>query len=362
MPGPVLILGGYGNFGKRIAEALAQDNIPIIIAGRNEAKAKALAAALPGPGKTAIFDIRTDLNDQLAAYRPSVVINTCGPFQDADYAVAEACIAHGIHYIDLADGRDFVAGINTLNTDALSAGVSVVAGASTVPGLSSAVLAHFDKEFGRIDNMRYGINPGQKTERGLATTQGIMSYIGKPIKPFKGQARKTYGWQNLYRQDYPGLGKRWMANCDIPDLDLLAQHYGLKSIQFSAGLELGVLHLGVWALSWLVRLGLPLNLPKRAAFLLRMSDLLNRFGSDDGGMHVTLTGTAKDGASKAVTWTIVAKGGDGPYIPTIPAVILAKRLFAGDTVPVGAMPCIGLIPLEDYLAELHGKAIETFLD
>jgi len=79
-------------------------------------------------------------------------------------------------------------------------------------------------------------------------------------------------------------------------------------------------------------------------------------------MHVTLTGTAKDGASKAVTWTIVAKGGDGPYIPTIPAVILAKRLFAGDTVPVGAMPCIGLIPLEDYLAELHGKAIETFLD
>ena len=39
----VLILGGYGNFGKRIAIALAKANIPIIIAGRGKHKAEALA-------------------------------------------------------------------------------------------------------------------------------------------------------------------------------------------------------------------------------------------------------------------------------------------------------------------------------
>jgi predicted DCC family thiol-disulfide oxidoreductase YuxK len=33
--------------------------------------------------------------------RPRVVINTCGPFQNADYAVAQACIVAGVHYIDL---------------------------------------------------------------------------------------------------------------------------------------------------------------------------------------------------------------------------------------------------------------------
>jgi hypothetical protein len=361
MPGPVLILGGYGNFGKRIAEALADDNIPIIIAGRNAEKAKALAASFSGPVEIAIFDIRTDLGVQLEAYKPSVVINTCGPFQNSNYAVAETCIAHGVHYIDLADGRDFVVGISALNDAAVRAGVCVIAGASTVPGLSSAVLAHFSDDFGSLDHMRYGISPGQGTERGLATTQGIMSYVGKPLKPFSGQTREIYGWQNLYRQPYPGLGKRWMANCDIPDLDLLPQHFGLKSIQFSAGLELSILHLGTWALSWLVRLGLPLNLPKHASLLLRMSDAFNRFGSDDGGMHVTLSGTTKDGRKKTLTWTIIAKDGDGPYIPTIPAVILAKRLHSRGDVPAGAQACVGMIKLEDYLAALDGKAIETYV-
>lgn len=38
----VLILGGYGNFGSRIAAALVKDNISIIIAGREKQKAEAL--------------------------------------------------------------------------------------------------------------------------------------------------------------------------------------------------------------------------------------------------------------------------------------------------------------------------------
>ena len=46
----IVILGGYGNFGKRIAEQLAQDyksnTLEIVIAGRNVEKAKAFAAQL----------------------------------------------------------------------------------------------------------------------------------------------------------------------------------------------------------------------------------------------------------------------------------------------------------------------------
>lgn len=38
----VLILGGYGNFGSRIAVALVKNNIPIIIAGREKHKAEIL--------------------------------------------------------------------------------------------------------------------------------------------------------------------------------------------------------------------------------------------------------------------------------------------------------------------------------
>jgi len=90
---PVLILGGYGNFGKRIAEALTRDGIPVIIAGRSADKAAELQRQLP-PSlvSVAVFDATVGLEAYLQDNRPSVVVNTCGPFQSADYTIAETCI------------------------------------------------------------------------------------------------------------------------------------------------------------------------------------------------------------------------------------------------------------------------------
>ena len=40
----VLVLGGYGNFGRRISEALLKANIPVTIAGHNIDKANSLCS------------------------------------------------------------------------------------------------------------------------------------------------------------------------------------------------------------------------------------------------------------------------------------------------------------------------------
>lgn len=358
---PVLILGGYGNFGKRIARALVKLEVPVIIAGRDEAKAASLQHTL-GSRFTSIacFDAFTELDDALETLKPAVVVNTCGPFQISDYSIAECCIRHGVHYIDLADGRAFVTGITALDAQAKTHEVAVISGASTVPGLSSTVLEHFKGEFSEIDRMIFGISPGQQAERGLATTQGILTYVGKPLKPFPGHRQTVYGWQDIYRQEYPEIGKRWMANCDIPDLDLLPERYGIKSIRFSAGLELGFLHLGLWGLSWLVRAGLPLRLPVLAKLLLKVSNWFDRLGSADGGMHVILSGKDHQGKPYTRKWFIIAKNGDGPQIPTVPAIILARKLAAGELEYKGAGACVGMVSLEEYLAELREFDIKTY--
>jgi len=44
----VLILGGYGNFGKRIASALVKADVSIIVAGLDHVKAEAFVRSLPG--------------------------------------------------------------------------------------------------------------------------------------------------------------------------------------------------------------------------------------------------------------------------------------------------------------------------
>ena len=361
MPGSVLILGGYGNFGKRIAAALTRDGIRVIIAGRILSKAEELKQQLPaGLAQAVYLDVSQPLDEPLAELKPKVAVNTCGPFQNSDYSVAQACIRQKIHYIDLADGRDFVTGITTLNEKASGNGVAVISGASTVPGLSSAVLEHFRPEFSKISSLRYGITPGQKAERGLATTQAIMSYVGKPLKPFRGRKKSAFGWQDIYRQSYPELGRRWMANCDIPDLDLFSERYGISQIQFSAGLEISVMHLGLWGLSWLVRAGLPLNLPHLAGPLLKMSNWFDAMGSADGGMHMIITGEDQNGVSHIREWFMIARDGDGPHIPTIPALVLAKQIIRNELGLAGALPCVGLISLERYVQELALFNVQTY--
>ena len=49
---------------------------------------------------------------------PAVLINATGPYQRQDYRLARACIAAGVHYLDLADARDFVPGIAALDAEA----------------------------------------------------------------------------------------------------------------------------------------------------------------------------------------------------------------------------------------------------
>jgi hypothetical protein len=356
----VLILGGYGNFGKRIARLLTRKGVAVIVVGRDGARAAALAKTLPpGLADTAVFDAKSDLLAQLEILKPRVAINTCGPFQNADYGIARACIAGGVHYIDLADGRDFVTGITQLDADAKERNVAVISGASTVPALSAAVIEHFLPQFSTIDSLDFGIAPGQKAERGLATTQAILGYVGKKLKPCAGYETR-YGWQDIYRQTYPEIGGRWMANCDIPDLDLLPEKYGIKRIRFSAGMEIPIIHFGLWLLSCGVRLGLPVELPKHASALLEASNWFDFIGSADGGMHVILKGEDRSGRPLTKQWFIVARDGDGPYIPTIPAVVLAAKIIGGTFVRPGAMPCMGMITLQEYLDELAHLKIKTY--
>ena len=353
----ILILGGYGNFGKRISKSLVAAGLPVIIAGRSWSKAEALAKELKA--FSAVFDINKDLEKQLKTFKPKVVINTCGPFQNKDYSIAQTCINNNAHYIDLADARDFVCNIKSLDESAKKARVLVVSGASTVPTLSSAVIEEFKNEFSEIDSMVYGITPGQKTERGLATTQSVLSYLGKPIR-LNSTGKVRYGWQDLYRQEYPEIGKRWMANCDAPDLDIFSKLYNIKSVQFSAGMESSALHLLIWLLSSLKMLGLPIKLENHAELLLNLSHNFDVFGTKNGGMHVLLKGKDKQGAAHERKWFIVAKQGHGPQIPCVPAIILAKRLFNNELTETGAKPCIGMLNLPEYLAELKGLDIQTF--
>ncbi len=65
-----------------------------------------------------------------------------------------------------------------------------------------------------------------------------------------------------------------------------------------------------------------------------------------------LSGTGKNGGNKTITFELTARSGDGPYIPCMPAIILAKKLASGTLNETGAHPCMGFITKDEYLGAL----------
>jgi len=354
-PCRVLVLGGYGHFGGRISRALAADpGIQLIVAGRNLAAAQAFVAALTTAGAAAqaaaLDHGGGDFAQHLSQLRAQVVVHTGGPYQGQDYHVARACIEAGAHYIDLADGRGFVAGIGALNEEAVRRDVLAVSGASTLPALSSAVVDRFKAGFGALEAIDCGIAPGQRTPRGLATLEAVLSYCGAPFDWLQdGRPVTVHGWAGMQAHHYPDFGTRWGAPCDVPDLALFPLRYpGVRSVTFRAALELKAMQAGMALLAHLRRLGLVKDWSRHAGWLKTLSDPFDFLGSDVGGMHLTLRGQDAAGEPKALTWNLVARRGHGPEIPCIAAIVVAKKLAAGRITERGAMPCMGLMNLDEF--------------
>jgi saccharopine dehydrogenase-like NADP-dependent oxidoreductase len=354
----VLVLGGYGFFGSRIARSLAEDSrIRLYIAGRDRRRVEDAARVLGLDSAQAVcVDAHgVSLSSELRQRGIDVLIHTAGPFQGQDYDVARAAIAAGCHYIDLADGRTFVSGIATLDAAARDRGVTVVSGASSVPGLSSAVVDRYAPRFRELTAIRIGIGSGARAP-GLATVRGIFGYLGKPFTRFeRGQWVVTHGWLDLKRHRFPApLGSRWLGSCDVPDLELFPRRYPTaRTVTFHAGFASDVGHLVVWTLAGAVRSGLLRSGASFASPLNRLSRTLEPILSDKGGMFVTLEGVGHDGAALTLTWNLLAAQNHGPQIPCAAATALARKLAFGQRLPVGAMPCVGLLSVEEYLKPLR---------
>jgi hypothetical protein len=360
----VLIIGGYGNFGSYIARELASDpNVSLLIGGRSKSKGEAFAANLKAvnPAAGCALDIDTDIENRLREIGPDIVVHTTGPFQSQDHRVARAAIAAGAHYLDLADARNFVASIGELDEGAKAAGVAVIAGASSVPCLTAAFIDRYKPHFARLESAVYGIAAAQATNRGLGTAAAILSYVGKPFNVLaKGKPERVFGWQGLHAVRYPELGTRLFGYCDIPDLEIFPDRYpDLRDLSFVAGHEVKLLHIGTWLLSWVVRLGVVRSWSTYAERLLKLSFLFDPLGSDKSGFHMFLSGTGANGERVEIRVFMIARQVHGPYIPCVPAILLAKRIAAGEEIASGARPCLDLITLDEIMSAVDHLDIST---
>ena len=357
-----VVLGGYGNFGTRICRELARHpRIEVISASRNP------PASPPAENvRSARLDSASgNFPSALRLQYPDLVVHCAGPFQGQDYRVAAAALAAGAHYIDLADGRDFVAGFaGKLDASARAAGRLAVSGASTLPGLSSAVVDHLAPRFQRVHEIQMAIAPAQKAQRGTATIAGVLSYAGRRFKRIRlGRWSDAWGWQGLKRIRFAGVGMRLSALCDVPDLELFPRRYpSARTVEFRAAPELGTQTVAIALAALMRRAGLPLPLERWAGILNRAASLLDGYGTDRGGMLVSVSGVRLDGRRGSAEWHITAGDNHGPEIPCMAADLMARRLAAGEITMIGAHPCMGFLRLADFEPEFARWGMQTVVE
>ena len=344
----VAVIGGTGVFGERLVRLLVRDGHQVVVVGRGAAALGRLGAELGVASLT--LDRAADLSP-LWALTPDVVVDAAGPFHgygSDPYRLPRAAIAHKVNYLDLADDAGFCAGITALDSGAKAADVFALSGMSSVPGLSSAIVAHLAQGLTELDTISTAILPGNRAPRGRSVVDSILHQAGTPFQTATdGQGGPVRSWSRPQRFELGDLTRKgWMI--EVPDQRLFPSFFNARTVEFRAGMELGLMNHGLAALSWL-RGALGFGMPRWLVGLVRLgAGALGPFGTDRGGMQVTVTGRQARGWVVR-RWTLVVGSGEGPYIPGI-----AVRAILRDPARVltGARPAVAEVSLDQAEAAM----------
>lgn len=353
----VLLLGGYGVFGGRLAELLSDlTDLEIVICGRNLDRATAFCDTFQGQARVRPLALdRKDIVQGLKAERPDLVVDASGPFQDYGddgYRVITACIAARINYLDFADAADFVFGVSQFDGAAKVAGVYVLSGVSSFPVLTAAVLRDMAKTMD-IVSVTGGIAPSPYAGIGLNVMRAVVGYAGAPVKVQRDGAQvQAVGLAESKRFTIAVPGRLPLNNIhfslvDVPDLQVIPpEHPTLKDIWMGAGPVPELLHR---ILNLLAKARACFKLPSLVPLSGLFYKVLNlmKFGEHRGGMFVQAHGL-RNGQEVEQSWHLLAEGDDGPYIPSMAIEAIIRKSLAGMLPETGARPATRALDLADY--------------
>ncbi|MBF5054950.1 saccharopine dehydrogenase [Alcanivorax sp. 521-1] len=240
----VLILGGYGEAGCRLAGLLGADlNGHITLAGRSPDKARDSAARLRSlPGNQADFHtLAIDLSEtESAAECPKgyhLLIVAC-PLSDRSLnALIEGCIRYGTDFIDLVP-MAAKAGVFSQWADAIESGTSrFILDAGANPGLPGWLVRHVASRHPDADTLR--LWGRYRSDRiGWDGVGDILGEVGNQGWRYRRGWRKAPWWDVRTRRFPGGLGRGVCVPIYLQELSGLPEQLGLERFSFyHAGLN-----------------------------------------------------------------------------------------------------------------------------
>jgi hypothetical protein len=330
----VLVLGATGGIGRRVARLLRVRDPSIDLLGTSRS----------GWGDSSIPLARANVLD-VGSLRPllreaRVVVNAVGPYDWDPQPLLGACGETDCAYVDLAEAPAFLAAVAEA-ADGLA--VSVVSGASTVPGLVE-VLAQRFAELAAVARVDAWLSLGSDNPVSPGLLAGLLAPLGRP------------------RPD----GTRWFGTTRAFAIDERVLRFGDYPAPWADGIPLGdrsvpvAFHVGfdrAWLTRGLAAVGAVFGrVPERrvarlAAPLAPLARTLRRFGTPRGALAVV----ASDAAGAEVARVEVAARENGLDVPALPAVWAAAALARASAPRVGLVPLRALIGTEAAVQGLRER-------
>lgn len=312
----VALFGGYGTFGAQVARALAVAGLPLRILGRDGARARSFAASLGEGHEGAAADANDAASCLGVLAGARVAVSCAGPFHAMSFALPETCLAAGVHYVDIADDRSWLARLRGLDSRFRAAGLAAVPGASSLPGISGALALLAAQRLPAVERARVTLFIGNRNPKGSAAVTAASAQLGRRFAAPQGPLRGFTG-REVVRLPAP-FGARGVYDFESPDLDLLPALTGAWKVRVKVGFES---RLAAAAFAGLAHCGPHLG-PRLARSLSPFAGLLSRFGHSGGAVQVELF--APDGCRAAAS---LAGERDGQRMAALPAAFVAQGLY-----------------------------------
>lgn len=180
MTSRILIYGATGYTGKLVAMQARDTQLSFEIAGRNATQVAALADQLDVPCRVFALDDPATIIASLAGI--TTVLNCAGPFASTARPLMEACIACGVHYLDITAEYKVYALAEAWSERAAAAGVMLLPGVGWDVVPSDCLAMYVAAKVDQPQSLRIALQVANSMSRGSTTSVGEILGVGLLVR------------------------------------------------------------------------------------------------------------------------------------------------------------------------------------
>ncbi|MEQ8361280.1 MAG: saccharopine dehydrogenase NADP-binding domain-containing protein [Cyclobacteriaceae bacterium] len=234
MKNQIIVYGSYGYTGSLIVERCKEQQLNIILAGRNEGKLKAQSKATGYSYQT--VEIK-ETEKLVGLLKPAALVIHCGgPFLFTARHMIEACLEAKTHYTDITGEIGVFELIANYDLKAKEAGIMLLPGAGFDVVPSDCLAAHLKTRLNNATHLELAFaTSGAGSSRGTSKTAVLGLGEGSLVR-HKGKITKVPLYQGLKEIDYVKF-KTISARIPWGDVSTAYHSTGIPNIEVYMGIN-----------------------------------------------------------------------------------------------------------------------------